>query len=276
MNHVERRAALAVATHDGDRPGQLAKACLLIARGEYPHLDPDGPREELRLLSTDLRDALEHDASSPWQSLAELLAGREGFAGDRETYDDPHNSYVNDVLERRRGLPILLSVVWVEVARGAGLVADGVALPGHFIASVGTGDRRRLVDPFSGGRLLSADEALRIGVAAVGDERDPDPAWLAPAAPASIVLRVLENLAGTYARRGDSERLERVVSDQIALEPGDAKLLVRRADARLDLGDRDGGLDDLNGALARAAPGRFFEQLRERARLLARLTVSEN
>jgi regulator of sirC expression with transglutaminase-like and TPR domain len=111
-----------------------------------------------------------------------------GFEGDRQHYDDPQNSMLDIVLERRRGLPILLSVVYIEAARRAGIALSGVGLPGHFVVGHFGADAPILLDPFNGGRPISAEAA--------GGALRP---WL----PDEIAMRMLNNLVSSYAKRGD-------------------------------------------------------------------------
>lgn len=264
------------AVGESPQPGSLARACLLIARGEYPELDMDACLGRIAALGARVRESSERDGGQPWRTLRTVLGKEERFVGDHDTYDAPENSYLNCVLERRRGLPILLSVVWIETARAAGFPAEGIGLPGHFIARVGDGDQRLLVDPFVGGLPISAQDALLRGAAAAGAPSSPDPAWLEPVSARDLLSRVLNNLANRYQRDEDYERLARVVGDQLALHPGELSLLVRRGEARGMGGDVAGSLEDLNAALPALPPGPLFDRVHAFASSLARRRVSEN
>lgn len=276
MTEAERRAALVHVVRRGSRPGGLAKACLIVARGEYPRLDPTVSLAEIARLSARVRETVDHGAGPPWRALADVLGRAEGFRGNEEDYDNPDNSYLNRVLAHRHGLPILLSVIWIEVARGAGIPAVGIGLPGRFVVEVGRGRHARVVDPFTGGRPLSIAEALDLAVQATGDPTLTAGDVLVPATPRELMLRVLANLASAYEKRGDVKRQLRVVSDQIELAPADARLLARRGELRARQDDVAGGLADLNSALCRLPAGLAFDRVRENARLLARLRESEN
>jgi regulator of sirC expression with transglutaminase-like and TPR domain len=122
------------------------------------------------------------------EACAALLGRRCGFAGDTEHYDDPRNSMLDVVLERRRGLPILLSVVYVEVARRAGVPLAGVGLPGHFVVGHFGAAPALLLDPFAGGAPVHGAQPQ---------------ALLRRWRPHEIVMRMLNNLVGSYLRRGD-------------------------------------------------------------------------
>ncbi|MBK9032568.1 MAG: transglutaminase family protein [Myxococcales bacterium] len=143
-------------------------------------------------------------------ALERLLVGELGLEGDRDDYDHPRNSFLPQVLARRRGLPILLSIVYLEVARRAGLPLVGLALPGHFVVGYRLGPGQLVViDPFERARILTRPDldaiARRAGVPIT-------PAMLAPAATTEITARVLRNLGGSYQRRGDVAKLAAVVA----------------------------------------------------------------
>lgn len=276
MTEAERRAALVAMVRRGSRPGSLAKACLIVARGEYPKLDPTVSLAEIERLSALVRDTVRSGVGPPWRALADVLGRAEGFRGNVTDYDNPENSYLNRVLAHRHGLPILLSVIWIEVARGAGIPAMGIGLPGRFVVEVGRGKYARIVDPFSGGRQLTVTEALQLAVESTGDPGLTPDDVLVPATPRDLMLRVLANLGKAYEQRGDVKRQLRIVSDQLALAPANPRFLARRGELRVLLDDVHGGLMDMNRALARMPAGEGFDRVRDSARQLARLRESEN
>jgi regulator of sirC expression with transglutaminase-like and TPR domain len=128
------------------------------------------------------------DPAAAARACAEVLGARHGFAGDAEHYDDPANSMLDLVLERRRGLPIALSVVYVEVARRAGVALAGVGLPGHYVVGHFGASPPLLLDPFAGGAPV---------------EGEPPPEHVRPWGAHETALRMLNNLVGAYQRRGD-------------------------------------------------------------------------
>jgi regulator of sirC expression with transglutaminase-like and TPR domain len=135
-----------------------------------------------------------------------VLSERHGFAGDRVEYDHPHNSMLDLVLERRRGLPIALSVVYVEAARRAGIELAGVGLPGHFVAGHFGVDPPLLLDPFGGGTRFAADGG---------------PGTVRPWGRHETVLRMLNNLVASYRQRGDLARAIRAAELRLALRLDD-------------------------------------------------------
>ncbi|MFF3749725.1 tetratricopeptide repeat protein [Streptomyces sp. NPDC002018] len=183
-----------------DRP-DLATLCLLVGAEADPALGEagiDAAQAELDRLAGLLPFGVL--GARAWAvALAELLGERCGFEGSPAEYQRLDSSLLPVVLRRRRGLPILLSVVWMEVARRAGAPVHGVALPGHFVVGFGDPGERILADPFAGGRLLTgADTARLVGEATGGP---PEDALFAPADPLDIVLRVLNNIRAWAATR---------------------------------------------------------------------------
>jgi regulator of sirC expression with transglutaminase-like and TPR domain len=142
------------------------------------------------------------------RACAHLLGVRHGFTGDREDYDNPDNSMLDVVLARRRGLPILLSVVYVEVARRAGIPLDGVGLPGHFVVGHFGVDPPLLIDPFAGGDAVEVDVARSL---------------VRPWTAHEIAMRMLNNLVMAHQRRGDLGAAIRAASMRLAL-PADGSL----------------------------------------------------
>jgi regulator of sirC expression with transglutaminase-like and TPR domain len=269
VNDDERRRALETAVRQGSRPGGLARACLLVARGAYPRLDPTVSLAEIERLAALV---LEARKKAPKRHAADVLASvlgrKEGFGGAVVDYDDPEMSYLNRVLARRRGLPILLSIVWIEVARGAGIPARPLPFPGHFAALVDG----EIVDPSAAGRRMSEDEVLSLFDAAGGRA----PPIRRAATPRRVMLRVLANLANTYERRGDGRRLDVVLTDQLSLVPKDPHALAVRGEARARFDDRAGALADLGRAIPGLPPGPEFERACSAALALVRIRESVN
>lgn len=264
----DRRRALAAAVKAASRPLGLGKACLLVARGAYPRLDPTASLAELNRLAARVREGIHADRRrAPDLILADVLGRSEGFGGNVD-YDDPEMSYLNRVLARRRGLPILLSIVWLEVARACGLRCRPMGFPGHFVVMVGD----QIVDPYAGGKRLSKDDVLAFWE---GFRGVPESVW-SMSTSRRILLRVLANLANAYERRGDPRHLDVVLSDQLALYPGDPLLLARRGEIRARFDDRAGALADLNRAITRLPAGPEFERACARAIALVRIRASEN
>ncbi|WP_203182290.1 transglutaminase-like domain-containing protein [Streptomyces pratensis] len=187
-----------------ERP-DLALLCLLLGAEASPvspgDADPCGV-DAAQIELDRLAGLLPYGARGArvWASaLAELLGERCGFAGSSQDYQRLDSSVLQQVLRRRRGLPILLSVVWIEVARRAGAPVYGVALPGHYVVGFGDPAERVLADPFAGGAPLSGEDAELMVTGATGQPLDSS--TLVPARPLETVLRILNNIRAWAAAR---------------------------------------------------------------------------
>jgi regulator of sirC expression with transglutaminase-like and TPR domain len=180
---------------------QLDALALALA-AEFRTVDGASALAELDRLGAALGELPLASPLEQAHSLRTLLSDVEGFAGDQSDYDNPDNSMLDVVLERRRGLPILLTAVYVEVARRAGVAVAGVGLPGHFLAGIFAGETTLLVDPFSGGRLVVPDV---------------EPEAVRPWGVKETALRMLNNLVGSYTRRADLARAITAAELRLAL-----------------------------------------------------------
>ena len=156
---MDVRAALQALSRDPWAPLDLAELALALAlaRDEYPDLDVEAYLSELAGMAHEARTYLGGDLEARMTGLCRYLFHEMGFRGNARDYYDPRNSYLNQVLDRRTGLPITLSLVAMAVGGRAGLEVVGVGLPGHFVAKAVAGGREVLFDPFHGGRLLTAE-----------------------------------------------------------------------------------------------------------------------
>jgi regulator of sirC expression with transglutaminase-like and TPR domain len=206
-------------------PIDLARAALVIAKLEYPSLDPEPSLDHLDRLGTLARERVERgqvrSARACLDVVNRLLFEDEGFAGNRAHYDDFRNSLLNVVLERRLGIPITLGLVYMDVARRAGLDVAGVAFPGHFLLraqSPGTGDAL-ILDPFSGGVELD-DQACRALLASrMGDDAQYDASLLRACTPRQFVARMLNNLKRTYVELRSFPQARRVTDLLLSADP---------------------------------------------------------
>ncbi|WP_129294330.1 transglutaminase-like domain-containing protein [Streptomyces lydicus] len=230
-----------------ERP-DLAVLCLLIGAEADPALDEAGG-DAVQIELDRLAGLLPYSpAGGPgaWaRNLAELLGTRCGFGGSPADYRRLESSLLHEVLRRRRGLPILLSVVWMEVARRAGAPVYGVALPGHFV--VGFGDpagAHVLADPFAGGRLLTEEDA---GMLVAGATGEPLSARMTtPADPLEIVLRVLNNIRAWAQARPEHSAVQLWALELSLLLPSHpARLRLERAQLLVQRGEFLAGAAEL-------------------------------
>lgn len=204
-----------------DAAVDLAEVALLIARDEYPQLDVEAELAEVAAMAREVKPRLRGPLSVQVDALCRYLFHEQGFCGNQRDYYDPRNSYLNDVLSRRTGLPITLSVVAIAVGTRAGLEVAGVGLPGHFIAKAVQRGQTILFDPFHGGQLLSLAECEALVEQVTGVSFEANTAALASASPGYVVQRMLTNLKGVYLQLRDYARVARVIDRLWQLCPDD-------------------------------------------------------
>jgi regulator of sirC expression with transglutaminase-like and TPR domain len=216
---VER---LRVALAAPEQEINLASAALLLAELAYPGLGHAPYLDALDDLAVGLRRQLGSGSPAAAPAVLGRYMGQElGFRGNAEDYYAPANSYLHEVLQRRGGLPITLSVIYIEVGRRAGLQVQGIGFPYHFIVGVSMDAETHYLDPFGGGRELTrADLAAQLCQTA-GRVVPLEPAMLRPLGKPAIIVRMLYNLKQAYLRRGELELALRVSNRLRALLPHD-------------------------------------------------------
>jgi regulator of sirC expression with transglutaminase-like and TPR domain len=219
--------ALAVARDDARI--DLAQACLMIAQDAYPRLDVERYLGEIERMGLRLRARLPSGAGAEESIVAlnEFLFQDLGYWGDTEDYYDPRNSYLNEVIDRKTGIPITLSILYMEVGRRIGLPLEGVSFPGHFLVRLRLRGGMLVLDPFTGGTPLAQPE-LRERLQRVipaGMTNDvpvaelPLDQFLEPASKRQILSRVLRNLKAIYRRTDKPERLLEVLNRMLLVSP---------------------------------------------------------
>jgi regulator of sirC expression with transglutaminase-like and TPR domain len=211
----------------------LVRACFLIALDEMEEQAPhdDACLFEIDHLASEVLHVLAGGATLAERlaALHQVLFVEAGFRGNHEDYYDVGNALLPRVLERRRGLPILLSVIYVEVARRVGIQADPVAFPGHFLARCAFDDGFVVVDPFNAGRLLDRAECAELLEEVTDGEQSFDDTLLAPAAEIEVLRRVYLNLRRAHLMAGDIARALRAQDGVVALDPSSIPALHDRA-----------------------------------------------
>lgn len=202
----------------------LAEAALLIAMDEYPGLDVDAYLRQLDELATGVQQRLPAQAGleDTLVALNQFLFVDQGFSGDTENYDDPRNSFLNEVLDRKRGIPITLSIIYMEVGRRLGLPLKGVSFPGHFLVKFSTREGEVVLDPFSGGSLMSKEDLeqmLEETYGASDSASAPLERLLIAAGKKEILVRMLRNLKGAYLRRERYEKALTVIDQILLIQP---------------------------------------------------------
>lgn len=248
----------------------LAEGALWIAAEAHQDLDVQHWLGQLDALGHRAAEqvAPDMDVDRAASAVARLLFEEEGFRGNAEDYYDPRNSFLDDVLDRRLGIPITLSVVYMAVAARAGLEAVGVGLPGHFVVRAERHGRRRLVDPFHGGALLddAGCEAL-VGRIRPGS-RGLDPRWLEPVTTRQILVRMLTNLKAVYSTLGDWPRALAATERIVLLAPDALEEVRDRGTLHARIGQGRAAVRDWETYLQTAPAAPDAERVRGQLRAL--------
>jgi regulator of sirC expression with transglutaminase-like and TPR domain len=190
------------------RSDRLAEANLLLASFVRPTVDVSAVLARIDDLARRVR-------GTNHLAVRRVISIAEGIGGNVDDYHNPDNHFLDTVLASRRGIPISLSVIWIEVGRRAGIEMEGVGMPGHFLVYAGG----QLVDPFHYGEAIGFDEAAALVAAALGGQPRADRSWFEPVGSVTIVRRMLLNLELLYRDRGETQHVEWVAACLEALDP---------------------------------------------------------
>jgi len=244
---LERFAQQVGSIHE-DQAIDLASAALTLARIEYPTLESHAYIRHLSSLAERVKRRLRDNAGARETivMLNHVLFDEEGLRGNRDDYYDPRNSFLNDVLDRKLGIPITLSVIYMEVAHRIGFPLAGTAMPGHFLlkhydAACG----EIILDPYNHGRMLSMDECHSRLDEIYRGEVEFKPEFLRPVTHREILTRMLNNLRQIYFTHCDFAKGVMVLDLLLAIPPRSSELLRERALARLQLDQYVGAAHDL-------------------------------
>jgi regulator of sirC expression with transglutaminase-like and TPR domain len=254
----------------------LGRAALAIAQEEYPSLQVDSYLTRLDQLAAAARDR-SSDENSPYRLLASInyvLFTQEGYRGNRDDYYDPRNSFLNDVIERRTGIPITLSVLYMEVARRLGLRLSGVGFPGHFLVKYSGNDEEIVVDPFDKGEVRTADELQQMLDSLYIGKVVFQPDLLAPVTNKQIIQRMLYNLKAIYARQGNYRKALSVAERLVILDPTSAPEIRDRGLLYLEVERFSEAMDDLETYLRLAPDAEDAEKILEQVATLRRRAQS--
>jgi regulator of sirC expression with transglutaminase-like and TPR domain len=271
----ERFARLVDAANDDF---DLAEAALLIAQEEQPELDVAAYLRRLDALAAEVRARLS-EPSTPAATLArlnELLFHKERLSGNATDYYDPRNSFLNEVLDRKIGIPITLSVIYMEVGRRLGMNIFGVGFPGHFLVKYMGPDGEVILDPFHGGTSLT-HEQLAQKLRDMYGEGNPFlaqiPRLLTPASKREILIRMLRNLKGVYLQKNDFPRALNAIDRIVLVDPTLATEFRDRGAVHQRLGQLQAATQDLRRYLQMAPQAQDAEAIRG---VLVRMTAQLN
>lgn len=249
----------------------LLEAAAAIAQDEEPSLDVQAVLATCDALLVRLKRRLKREAE-PIQQLTVLnqfFYQELGFSGNANNFYAPENSYLNEVFRTRRGIPISIAVIWLELAQGLGLQAEGVSFPGHFLVKVTLPEGLVVLDPLTGQslgleRLSEQLSPFRMGSA---DDQEPDTPlglYLQPAAPREILTRMLRNLKEIFSSQNDWPRLKCVLDRLIVLNPDALYERRDRGLAFMAMGLNDQARDDLSAYVSQSVNAADVEIIRAR------------
>jgi regulator of sirC expression with transglutaminase-like and TPR domain len=241
--------ALTLLSHTPDAPLDLAELSLLLAQDEYPALDVEAYLSEVDGMAHEVREHLRGGLVQRVKGLCRYLFHDMGFRGNQQDYYDARNSYLNDVLDRRIGIPITLSAVAMMVGRRAGLEVVGVGLPGHFIAKAVADGAEVLFDPYHGGRRLTPENCQRLVEQITGMPFAVNEEVLREVPLGTMVLRMLNNLKGVYLQSADYPRAARVIERLRQLRPHDPLQQRDLGETLLQAGQAGRAIDHLQAYL---------------------------
>ncbi len=246
-NPADWRRAFARSVHVGRPSLALDQAALLIAAEERPELDVAHYLRRLDEFAEDVRVEL-GDELDPYLivgTLNRVLFKRLGFRGNADEYLDPANSFLDQVIDRRLGIPITLSIVYMEVARRLGLPVVGVSFPGHFLVSYQAAEERLVIDCFRGGEIVRPRHCQARLDTMFGGKVRFRPGFLDPCPPRALISRLLSNLKTLYWRRNDYRRALAASERLILVNPNSAEEYRDRGVLRAHLNDFAAAVPDL-------------------------------
>ena len=272
------RERLVARLRDLEEPGALAEAALLIAAEEYPALDVAAWLARLDALGARARERVppRGDADQTAAALTRLLVEDYGLRGNDADYYDPRNSFLNEVLERRLGIPLTLSLVYMDVGARAGVAVRGVGLPGHFVVRLERGETVRLLDPFNGGRPLDEADCRRLVERLGGGRLRFQPAHLRAVSARAILIRMLANLKGVYTALGDWRRARGAVDRILLLAPEAVGELRDRGLLSARLGEPVAAIGDWEAYLRRVPDAKDAATVRRHLRALRQAQAALN
>jgi regulator of sirC expression with transglutaminase-like and TPR domain len=233
---------------------EMDRAALGLAAVEYPEIDAGAFLAILDSYAVELAGRLPDPCDGPSYIAAvnEYLFDELGFTGNSKNYYDPRNSCLNEVLTTRTGIPITLSLVYIEIARRLAKPVFGIGLPGHFLVQYDDGVHTALIDPFHGGAILTPAECFELSRKSSGEQFPDDPALLARVSKQQILRRMINNLRSVYFFRRAYNKALKVLNLLVAADPDSADEYKQRSVVLLGMKNYSAARNDLEKYLALA------------------------
>ena len=256
----------------------LARAALLVAAESDPKVDVDGELRKLETWAAELRGRLEPG----WNNLQKLARLRSfvfeelGFRGDRLDYFSPSNSLLHQVLHRRRGIPITLAIVMMDLGWRIGIPFEGVGFPGHFLVRLAGEPRDLILDPYLRGMSVHEEDCRRMLLESTGGKLEFEPAQLASVGKLEMIVRLLHNLKGAYLRGDEDEQALAAVERLLVVDPENAEEIRDHGLLLFRLRRHGQALDSLSRYLERVPGARDRETVERHVGTLRKLLADLN
>ncbi len=272
------RQRFATMMAEGEEAINLAEAALLIAQEEYPDIDSSAYLDRLDRMAdkVDRHLSNEKDPRGQLDALNRYLFETVQFRGNSEDYHDPRNSFLNEVLDRRTGIPITLSTVYLEVGWRLGMPLHGAGFPGHFLVKYSSPEGDIVIDPFHQGTILTEEDCQSRLDQSYGGRIEFRQSFLAAATKRQILIRILTNLKGIYVTAKDHRRALAAVDRILLINPGLDREIRDRGILRMQLEQTPQGIADLERYLTTSPQAEDAEEVRARLRKWRQAQASLN
>jgi regulator of sirC expression with transglutaminase-like and TPR domain len=274
MRRQDVLTALEAIGRQPDEAIDLAEAALLLAALDRPATDLAPYRRHLAELAGDLSDAAakaSDSLDSRVQALRQVVARKHGYHGDRDHYDDLANASLIEVMDRRRGLPVSLGILFLHAARAQGWRAAGVNFPGHFLIALEDDDERVLLDPFDQGAEVDMDGLRQMIKTAMGPDAELRPEFYASMTNRGVLLRLENNIKKRLRDAGESQAAAATIEGMLAIAPEIPDLWRESAELRAETGELRAALHALDRFLTLADDDQRREALTMRRNLTTRM-----
>ncbi len=235
----------------------IGEAALALASFDRPRVGLARYRQHLATIARDVgrHAGAAGDLAARAQALNDIILLKHGYSGDELTYDDLQNANLMRVVDRRKGLPVALGILYLHAARAQGWDSVGLAFPGHFLIRLQEGPERLILDPFHGGRVCDAASLRELLKAMAGQEIELAPEHYAPVADCDVLLRLQNNVKSRLLQAGRNERAVRVVETMLLLAPDRAELWQEAGLLHAQLGNIRAAIQALEAFIIRAPEG---------------------
>jgi regulator of sirC expression with transglutaminase-like and TPR domain len=274
MRRAEILSALEAVGRQPDDMIDLAEVALLLAALDYPDTDLAPYRRHLAALASNLADIAVQEKETldgRVAALTQVVAEQHGYGGDRRTYDDLQNANLIRVIDRRKGLPVALGILYIHAARAQGWRAFGINFPGHFLIAVEDDEERVILDPFEGGMQVDLGRLQLMLKTALGADAELQPEYYASMTNRGVLLRLQNNVKKRVLDSGDNQRGAAVIEGMLTIAPELPDLWREAAELRAEIGEMRSALQALDRLLLLADDSQRSEAMSLRRTIATRI-----